>query len=130
MIISDWELIRQLLGVKLGIPEKILDYIAVRDILVLCTSGGSNETICRFLKLGDTYVSNVIHEYLDFDGWVSDLDYNPKALYELCKGDIIDYNNEVYKTTKRSYPVEFVTYTFARVSIFSKLEEELEIYWK
>jgi len=80
-----WEEIQKLYEEKFHIPPRIIDLVACDDVLLLSVSGLSNETIARETGLDLAYITTVIKTFLEFDGWIQDLDINPFYRYNKNK---------------------------------------------
>lgn len=133
MKMIDWDITASILEDKLGIPRQVLDYIAVKDILLLCSSGSSNATISQFLNTDLNYVVEVIEEVFLFQGWSEDLDINPYQI--LCSiynqnyiNPYIPFQLEV-ETIAPFYLEETVTRMFIVANTYYKIEKEMEKYW-
>lgn len=102
---NTWELLKQFYKTNLGIEGKVVEYLAVVDILKLCAEGHSNLKIALMSDFEEEYVKCVIQEYFKFDGWSTDFDFNTRALYERCKYNkytFISLARERDKTTSES----------------------------
>ena len=84
---SVWELTQFIYKTRYGIPYKVLNYIAVFQILNLCAMGYSTKRISLRLGLNLTYITSILQEYLFFEGWNIDLDFSPLAIYKRCNGN-------------------------------------------
>ncbi len=83
-----WEVIKEFYQKEFGIEGWVVEMYANMDILILCASGASNETIEKFLELPVEDVSRVIRDAYDFEGWACDLPINPYQMF-------ISYNGQV-----------------------------------
>jgi len=83
-----WNAIQLIYKEKFSIDSNVIDYIAVRPILIKCLSGYGNNRISRSEKEDIGYIRSVLLEHLNFFGWDRDLDFNPIALYNRCSGNL------------------------------------------
>jgi len=85
---------------KLGIPQHIVNYLAVDEALRLCVSGLNNGKIASLLRYEyQSYVDDITREFLDFAGWYRDLDVNPWHIYRRQK-DYYGFRTEYSLLTK------------------------------
>lgn len=56
------------------VSERIVDLIAVIDIIRLCAKGLSNKSISKFLDMDEEYIRSVLIEFIDFEGFDKNLD--------------------------------------------------------
>lgn len=82
-----WEFIQYLYKKFYNIEPRVVDYMAVYNILELCARGYSIRTISKMLKLPQKYIKPTIKEFLNFDGWKEDLDLDTYQRYKSLDGD-------------------------------------------
>lgn len=128
MRLIDWDYTKKLLEEKLNIPGKIIDYIAVKDILQLCASGSSNENISRFTDADVRYVSKTILEFFKFPGWSVDCECNPYQIFKSCDNDWESFVKEI-EILYPQYSITKIEQMFSICEIFIEIEEETEKYW-
>jgi hypothetical protein len=87
MINSLWSHIKKFHSKRTGIPEEIVEYIAVFEILRLCVTGISNTTISEMLELEEYYVKENLIEYLDYPGFSANLSFSPYRFYKVARGN-------------------------------------------
>jgi hypothetical protein len=78
---NSYETIRKIYVDKLGIPENVVDLIAVQDVLKFCAIGISNEEISSLLQIDEDAVEDILKAYYSFNGWIEDLDLNVYSVY-------------------------------------------------
>lgn len=78
---DSWETIKKLYEEKFNIPPRIVDLVAVEDILSQCVEGLSNKIIAFSYNDDITYVEKVLKEFIGFEGWKEDLDINPLKIF-------------------------------------------------
>ena len=78
----EWEDIKEFYKEHFGISNWVVEMLANLDILTLCASGASNETISNFLEIPVDEIALVIKEVFDFPGWEKDLPINPYKSYK------------------------------------------------
>ncbi len=84
----DWECIKEFYQKEFGIEGWVVELYANMDILSLCASGASNETIEKFLEIPLEEIKKVLLETFEFEGWQKDLPMNPYRIFCLYKGTI------------------------------------------
>lgn len=129
----DWDLVANVLAERLKMPRKVLDYIAVKDILTLCASGISDKEIGKFLDTDEAYVSEVIGTYLKTSGWQSNLDINPymifKTLLQHGYGSLDMFCKEINILS----PVTTLSQIIKMYNIVNSvitIENEMEVFWE
>ena len=85
--INAWELIQRIYESKYNIPSKVIDYVAVNDILNLCAEGYKNAVIATITKQPVGYVNDVVVKFLRFYGWKDTLDISPFSWYNESNKD-------------------------------------------
>lgn len=78
----DWETVKEFYKENFGIDGWVVEVYANLDILTLCVSGSSNESIVKFLEIPIEDVKRVIKETFEFEGWDTDLPINPYKIFE------------------------------------------------
>ena len=77
----EWESIKEFYKEHFGMSGWVVEMLANMDILLLCASGSSNETISNLLDIPVDEILLVIKEVFNFPGWERDLPINPYKLY-------------------------------------------------
>ena len=72
-----WIVIKQFYLDNFNIPGDLVDLLADSNILTMCVSGSSNESISKLLDIDIESVKQIIKSVFEFDGWEKDLDINP-----------------------------------------------------
>jgi len=81
----DWNYVKEFYKQTFGIQDWVIELYANLDILQLCASGASNESIVKFSDLDLEDVVEILMNTFNFPGWGEDLPINPYKLYlELC----------------------------------------------
>jgi hypothetical protein len=116
-----------------GFDSRILDYIAVYDILKYHISGLSLESIKTILKEDEWYIIRVIKDFLDMEPFDEDLDFNPLLFYHLyviaCQGNMKNYINRVYEETNQKYTKGFLRKCFRASRKFKQIHWKVEDYY-
>lgn len=123
-----WKGIKNLYKEKFNIPTRIIDFIAVYDILLRCVQGFSNTKISKYSKLDADYISEVLMEYFLFEGWNSDLDFSPIAVYNRNEGIRINYLEEV-KTITGLCDELCLDFTYSICKRFNYIKKEINKYY-
>ena len=84
-----WKITKKLIATSLNVNQKIIDYIAVLDILKNCVYGYSNKSISKRTQVPIEYVENVLIDFMSFTGWEEDLDISPIAIFR-SSGKLFD----------------------------------------
>lgn len=127
----DWNYLKILLEERLNIPGRVLDTIAVKDILQLCASGSSNENISKVTEADLEYVVDVLREFLLFFGWTIDCDLNPLTLYNSLVDDLYSFDlfereiNILYPY----YTKEEIMQMYQVAHLYKQIEDEMEKFW-
>ena len=93
MINTFWRDLRKYHANKTSSTEKVIDYIAVFEILRLCATGISNADIADMLSIEEYYVKETILEFLDFPGFRSNLAYSPYRFYKVARSFLVFQEN-------------------------------------
>jgi hypothetical protein len=136
---ESWGKILELIESSLKIPRRTIELIAVKDILTLCASGVANHKIASVLDLDVFYVKSVLIEFIDFQGWVYDLDINPYTIYSnLRTRDYPEDHQELMQDFKKEISIispymndeVLVKNAFVISQKLWNIEQEIEKDWK
>lgn len=78
---NNWEDVKRFYVKEFGIDPKLVDLVAMSDVLLLSVSGSSNNSISRFLNIDLEAIKEILDTVLDFSGWEIDLEFNPYSIY-------------------------------------------------
>jgi hypothetical protein len=109
---------------KHGIPEVVVDMIAVEPILRHCVTGYSISKIVRYTLMQRKYVKTVLNEYFEFDGWTDDLDFSPIAFYNRSYGNIIRFEEEIKMVS--SIENDMIAFLFYICKRYRDIVEEID----
>jgi hypothetical protein len=108
-----------------------------REILLLCASGLSNESIERQLDISTKEIKVVLKKYFSFEGWNKDQPINPVFIYnKFCKKENKqDYDLQVLfinkvKSIHPSIDNDTMLTMFRICKLFYNLESGLIDNWK
>jgi hypothetical protein len=121
-----WELIKKIYQEKLNIPQDVIEYVAIMDILKLCACGYCNKHISRVTKHDIQYIESVLADIFSFDGFSSDLDFSPIAIYNKCNNKLVFYNELTVISDRNAKLVEFL-YTLC--SKYAQIKSYVDKYW-
>jgi hypothetical protein len=127
---KEWKLVRLFNEKYLRIPPVLSDYIAVKDILRLSVSGLSNMTIMRQLDEGKEYVEQVLHHFLEFEGFDKDLDFNPYIFYSRNNKNFTLFKDEISRISGVSDDFYFLLNLFRICIIFDEIDKKIMDYYK
>jgi len=119
-----WDAFRKEYSKRTKLPEWAIDFLAIREIIFLHLSGYSNRTIAKKLKLPIWYVSESIFNFLYYEGWEENLEYNSFPLYDENYEQF--YYNVVFSTWKLNDALIKVLYS--GISKYKKAERLVEQY--
>jgi hypothetical protein len=77
-----WETIKSFYREKFGTAPELVDLAPVIDLLRLCASGASNESIAKFFNESEEGLMELFDAHLGFMGWKQDLPFSPLKLYK------------------------------------------------
>ena len=134
---ADWEVIKEFYKTEFGIDGWVVEVYANLDILSLCVSGASNDSIVTFLELPIAEVVKVLGEVLDFDGWRSDLSLNPYRLFmqfDGLKGSVEHFTSFIKDVTvelrgEGNIQGTKIEKLFYMCEIYNDIEERIQNEW-
>jgi len=122
-----WKNILKIHSNRTDTSERVVNLLAVFEVLRLCVSGVSNKTIADMLSLDDFYVREILLEFLAFNGLKHDLPFSPIRLYKTLQGRYTDFYTHIeytFPTVEASlYPT-----LWSLCDVFVSIEKELENY--
>jgi len=122
-----WKDIRNWISVKSSIPEIIIDYISVLNVLKLCVHGLSNAKIAYFSDISEEAVEDILFKYYGFKGWLIDLDLNPWRIYQTTQGNYELYEMNIWSLTNLlNYDIIGLSYKICKK--YEVIREEIEYY--
>lgn len=126
---KNWNLIRIANEKYLRIPPEVSDYIAIQDILRLCTYGLDNKSIARRLNVSFGYVRDTLMHFLEFRGWEQDLDFNPYFIYDRNKKSFKEFSHEIELITRRTQPFDFLLSSFFICKLYDEINTKVSNYY-
>ena len=78
---TDWECVKDFYKTNFGIESWVVELYANLEILQLCASGASSESISVFCDLDLDDVVEILMNTFFFPGWKVDLSVNPYKIY-------------------------------------------------
>jgi hypothetical protein len=128
----NWEVIKDFYKKEFGIENWMVELFANQDILLLCASGASNNTIHTFTEIPLQEVEEVIQNSFKFVGWGGDLPINPFGYYSMImaeQGEV--HMSEFMEELKEQCRCDF---DYKQMYLISKtmweIEKEIEDEWK
>jgi hypothetical protein len=88
MVNLDWETVKEFYKEHFGLEGWVVEMYANMDILSLCVSGASNESITKFLEIPMPDIMKVLQDTFSFQGWTVDLSFSPYRMFTAYKGII------------------------------------------
>lgn len=121
---NEWKLLQAFYKNHFGISPDLLDKIAVEPLLEDCASGRSNQFIANKYDTDLEYVSEVLDEFLDFEGWENDLDVNPLMIYGSLDADF-SYYKSVIKTVSCLVNQSDILLSYGICRKYTKIRKEI-----
>ena len=122
-----WDKIRSVHATKTNIPPRIVDLIAVKDILSLCVRGKSVTVICDRLTMEESYVREVLKEFVDFYGFENSLLFNPNTIFRTTKQNFTKFTDFIQRLSPNVNDNEVAEY-FKICLMYNQIEKELSDY--
>ena len=129
---SSWEDVKRFYVKEFGVDPKLVDLVAMSDILLLSVSGSSNMSISRFLNVDQETVKEILSIVLEFSGWENDLDLNPYSIFiNLLQNDQLTSANFVRETNSVNglQKIDQVQQMFRVCSLYSDIERRIDQEW-
>lgn len=129
---SNWDDVKTFYKESFDIPGDLVDILSVSDIVLMCVSGASNESIAETLEVEEDFVCEVIKTVLDFDGWSRDLTVNPYGVFLTLRVGV-DLNLEEFVRIVGSRDTSLTTgeleTLYSLCESYNKLENRIEKEW-
>lgn len=125
---DSWKAVLRFYKEELGIPENVTEYLSVELILKYCAMGLSNNRISRKLKLDVIFISQMLSKYLNFEGWTTDLDFSPLAIYNRCDGNYVMYEQEIQMITY-DFSHAHLDLSFSICRRYNSIRKEIDNYY-
>ena len=122
-----WQDIKRWISLKSDVPEIVIDYISVSNILKLCVNGLSNDKIAYFNDTSIKYVESILFRYLGFKGWTFDLDLNPWRIYQTSLGNYELYEMKIWSLTN-IINCDIIHLSYNLCKKYENIREEIEQY--
>jgi hypothetical protein len=122
-----WQDIRKWISVRSAVPEIVIDYISVSNILKLCVNGLSNYKIAYFNDTTEEYVASILYRYFGFKGWDFDLDLNPWRIYKTTLGNYELYQMKIWDLTNL-LDCDIIQISYKLCKKYETIREEIEQY--
>ena len=124
---EQWPEIREYLSESGNIPEIVVDYLAVSNILQMCVRGLSNCKIAYFNHIDEDIIESALFRFLGFKGWDFDLDLDPWRVYVMTHGDFISYELRIMSLTNL-LNCGIIQATYKLCKKYNTIKEEIEHY--
>ncbi len=122
-----WTEIRGLLSESSNMPELVIDYKAVSNILQMCVRGLANFKIAYFNNMGEKEVERIIFQFLGFKGWEFDLDIDPWRMYTVTSGNHELYELELLNLTNL-LGCGIIQLSYKLCEKYKTIQEEIQYY--
>jgi|WetSurMetagenome_2_1015567.scaffolds.fasta_scaffold565000_2 hypothetical protein len=119
-----WDNLKTFYNKHYNIPPNIVDEIACSEILLLCVSGMSNQSIAYNLNMDLDYINVSTKEFLEFNGWKEDLDLNPYFVYNKHP-DYEDFKTSVSLITPL-VKLDMINQCYSLCRKYEKIREEIK----
>lgn len=124
--VASWEYIKDFYQNEFGIEDWVVELYANLDVLLLCASGASNESISKFTEIPLEEVKEIIRKTFMFDGWTVDLGINPYKLYCDVNGDPTSFKGYITTFFLDNKIKEFI---FTICKTMKEIEEKIKDEW-
>lgn len=124
-----WNIVRQFYMDSFGIAPELVDLMASNEILLMCVSGSSNESISRILNIDEDDIEEIISLIFDFKGWEKDLNFNPYRIYREDPDYIAFVGSIVDSRGTEDGDIDTINTMFFNCQIYSEIEEKLDLNW-
>ena len=124
-----WNEVRQFYMNSFGIAPELVDLMASNDILLMCVSGSSNSAISKLLNIDEDAIKEIVSTILNFDGWTTDLDFNPYKIYQEDPS-FISFVGCIAEMNNPEVTIDMIKVMHLSCIIYSEIEELLENGWK
>lgn len=126
---NTWELIKDIYKENFSVDGKVIDYIAINDILLQCVSGLSNKKISFSTDLDLPYVEATLFSYLGFSGWKKDLDLSPWYVYQSVYGNRMAFEKKIYDLTKLLND-DIIDLAYRICAIYDSIKKEIDKFYE
>ncbi len=123
----DWVHVKDFYKQCFGIDGWVVELYAVLDILNLCASGASNESIVKFSDLDLEDVVEILMTTFHFPGWKEDLPVNPYKLFLDTNGDFDEFNKAMVGITAFEFDPIINLYQICKT--MKEIEERIADEW-
>lgn len=124
---TDWEYVKEFYKQHFGIEGWVVELYANLDILTLCASGASNESIMNVCDIELDDLVEVLMNTFKFPGWKVDLPINPYKLYTSLEGDYDSFYKEIQQTNLFGFHAIEDLYSICKT--MKELEERIVNEW-
>jgi len=125
-----WQAVRQFYMESFGIAPELVDLMASNEILLMCVSGSSNNSISTILNIDIDAISEILEAILSFPGWEKDLEYSPYSIYKK-DSDYISFVGSIRESDDSDdTTIDTINIMYNNCKIYESIEERLEINWK
>jgi len=126
---SVWEFTKDFYEKELGVPKRVVEFLAVIDVIGLVASGHSNRTISNTLeKMSESYIESICKRFLAFDGWEEDLDVNVYFVYKNTGKNLEGFNAQVENITPLLKGNDIFK-AYEVCSMFENMKKEINTYY-
>jgi len=125
---ENWKEITDIYEELFNIPRHIIEYVAVHDSLLLCTSGKSNKSVAELQGTTEDLVEGDCVEFLGFDGWNEDLDVNPLFIYHSVFGNYTKFIGRCDLESSKM-TLEQIEQSFVVCKAFVEMEKQIDDYY-
>jgi hypothetical protein len=124
---EQWAEIRTMLSKAKNMPEIVVDYLSVLNVLKQCVHGLGNMKIAYFNDLEVEQVESILFQYFGMKGWLLDLDLNPWGIYCTAQGNYELYEMKILSLTNLvDYDIINTSYKLCKK--YQTIREEIENY--
>lgn len=122
-----WAEIRKLISDTKNVPELVVDYLSVFNVLKMCVQGLGVMKIAYFNDMEWEQVEDILFRYFGMKGWLLDIDLNPWQIYCTTQGNYELYEMKILSLTNLvDYDIIHVSYKICEK--YKTIKEEIQNY--
>jgi len=125
---DSWKLVEHFYEKYLEIPSYIVYFLSIENVVKGCAMGLSNVRIAKKNLLDIYFVSGILSEEVDFEGWNYDLDFSPLAIYNRSNENFLAYEQEILTISPFNFE-NLVKLSFNICKRYNYIKKEIDKYY-
>lgn len=126
---DSWDIVKKFYNQTFGIPEKVVDLMALEPYVALLAHGYSNKKISLMLDESEEMIKDMFLDLLKFEGFKQDLDFDPVKIYMRHRFNRYAYVQEV-KGISPATSSDIAIISYQVNDILREIEEKIQKYVK